>query len=107
MSQIGFDRRYQCGLRLVLPLKGFQNVLVNGTVGDDVHDHYGIGGLTLPPQPCVRLTVKLKTPRHAEPHDGAAAALKVQPVSCGCRVNKGNGKLTVVPSADTVGTVHP
>ena len=35
MSQIGLNCRYQCGLRFVLPLKGFHNVLVNGAGGND------------------------------------------------------------------------
>ena len=46
--QVRFDRLNQGSLRSVLGLQDFQDALVNGSLGDDVLDHYGTGWSTAP-----------------------------------------------------------
>ena len=86
--------------------EGFHDAVVNGALCNNVLNHHGFGGLPLPPETGYGLLIQFQTPSQPEPHKGGAAGLKIQTMSCRCRVDQCHGDLTAVPSADTVGVIQ-
>ena len=97
---LGLDGVDQGGLRHLLLGQSLHDPLVDGTLGDDVLDHHGLGGLPLPPEAGVRLLVELQRPREAEPHEGGASGLKVEAVACGGRMYDCHRNPSRIPVVD-------
>ena len=104
--QVRFYGIDQCRLGMLLLGEGFHDAVINGTLCDDVLHHYGFGGLTLPPETGYSLLIQFQTPSQPEPHQRGAAGLKVESMSCRCRVDQRHRDFTVIPSADAGGVIQ-
>ena len=99
-GDLSLDGCYQGFLGRGFGFQRFQDLLVDGVLGDDVRHNDSLGLLALTPEAGDTLLVEFQRPGEAEPDHGVAALLEVQAVAGRRRMDQADLQLPRIPATD-------